>query len=43
MKRTETFLKGNLNVFAQNHAEMARIDLKVMYHKLNINLEVKLV
>ena len=32
-----SFLKENLNVFSWSHADMVRIDPKVMCHRLNIN------
>ena len=39
----EAFLKDNLYVFAQNHVDMVGIVPKVMYHKLNIHPNFKLV
>ena len=35
------FLKENLNIFAWSHEDMPGISLRVIEHKLNMNLEKK--
>ena len=35
------FLKENLDVFAWSHEDMPGISLKIIQHKLNVNLERK--
>lgn len=37
------FLRANSEVFAWSHEDMSRMDPKVITHRLNIRLEVKLV
>ena len=41
--RLVQFLKENLDVFAWSHEEILGISSEVIYHKLNVNLERKLV
>ena len=38
-----TFLKENLDVFAWKHSDMERTDPVVMCHRLNLDLDKKLV
>ena len=37
------FLKKNLNIFTWSHKDMLGITPKVIEHKLNVNLEMKLI
>ena len=38
-----SFLRANQDVFAWKHEDMPEIDRKIIQHRLNVNLECKLV